>query len=399
MPIFSYRYRFHVIVCTILIALGGTPVSLWAQFIPQNSSEQSAPREQPAFFVEIPATDANLWDKLIPNSVSDPNHPALTYGRTSLPIQQALKPLAEKLAGSIVKIIGEHGHPLLGTIVSDDGLVVAKHSELPPRFRCMLDTGESFRGTLIGIQRQNDLALIQIEATGLTPIVFDQTTLQPVNPGDLVVSIGANRNAIGLGMVSVPPQTFKFAPAKCSDCVDLGATVTQLPEVVTSQPETGTSQISGLEVSRVYPRTTAERIGLLVGDVLQSINGQPLASGDQLNEIAKTLRIGQLLTLEIVRDHQPKTLSTTIKRTSQQTTHDQWGGGPFSGRRFGFGTVIAHDSVIAPDACGSPLIDLNGKVVGINIARSLRVATFAIPLADVYRFIKYVRPNTNLVIE
>jgi len=56
--------------------------------------------------------------------------------------------------------------------------------------------------------------------------------------------------------------------------------------------------------------------------------------------------------------------------------------GDLSERRGGFPAVFAHDTAIIPEACGSPLLDLDGKVVGLNIARAGRVTTYAIP-ADV----------------
>jgi serine protease Do len=77
-------------------------------------------------------------------------------------------------------------------------------------------------------------------------------------------------------------------------------------------------------------------------------------------------------------------------------TQLRWGGGPFSDKRFGFQEVISHDSVVEPEHCGGPLIDLRGNLVGINIARSMRVATFAIPVQDVRNFILRVRPNADL---
>ena len=61
---------------------------------------------------------------------------------------------------------------------------------------------------------------------------------------------------------------------------------------------------------------------------------------------------------------------------------DEWGGGPFSVRREGFPSVLPHDVAVLPNQCGGPLIDTDGKAVGINIARALRVTTYAIP-ADI----------------
>ena len=91
------------------------------------------------------------------------------------------------------------------------------------------------------------------------------------------------------------------------------------------------------------------------------------------------------------------TLSTRINSFAPRMLHDRWGGGPFSDRRFGFHQVISHDSVIDPEQCGGPLVDLEGNVLGINIARAMRVASFAIPLHEVENFVRYVKPEIELV--
>ena len=50
-----------------------------------------------------------------------------------------------------------------------------------------------------------------------------------------------------------------------------------------------------------------------------------------------------------------------------------------SERRAGFPAVLQHDGIVGPHECGSPLVDLNGRVIGLNIARAARSETYAIP--------------------
>ncbi|NOZ38750.1 MAG: serine protease, partial [Planctomycetes bacterium] len=57
-------------------------------------------------------------------------------------------------------------------------------------------------------------------------------------------------------------------------------------------------------------------------------------------------------------------------------------GSSLSQRRFGFPSAFQHDTVIKPSDCGGPVVDLDGKVVGFNLARAGRTETYAIP-ADV----------------
>ena len=48
-------------------------------------------------------------------------------------------------------------------------------------------------------------------------------------------------------------------------------------------------------------------------------------------------------------------------------------------RRTGFPAIIQHDMVLKPIDCGGPLVDLDGNVLGINIARAGRVESWALP--------------------
>jgi serine protease Do len=58
-------------------------------------------------------------------------------------------------------------------------------------------------------------------------------------------------------------------------------------------------------------------------------------------------------------------------------------GGPLSDRRTDFASALQHDSVLLPSQCGGPLVGLDGKVAGINVARAGRVESYAIPAATV----------------
>ena len=58
-------------------------------------------------------------------------------------------------------------------------------------------------------------------------------------------------------------------------------------------------------------------------------------------------------------------------------------GGPLSDRRGGFEAALQHDTVLLPSQCGGPLVDLDGKAVGINVARAGRVESYAIAAAAV----------------
>jgi serine protease Do len=41
--------------------------------------------------------------------------------------------------------------------------------------------------------------------------------------------------------------------------------------------------------------------------------------------------------------------------------------------------ILQHDTVLKPEECGGPIVNLDGKAIGINIARAGRVESYAIP--------------------
>jgi S1-C subfamily serine protease len=74
--------------------------------------------------------------------------------------------------------------------------------------------------------------------------------------------------------------------------------------------------------------------------------------------------------------------SDALTGDSRQTFQNNQGG-PLSERRSGFPSVLQHDTALLPNDCGGPIVDLDGKVVGINIARVGRVDSFALPVSAV----------------
>jgi serine protease Do len=59
----------------------------------------------------------------------------------------------------------------------------------------------------------------------------------------------------------------------------------------------------------------------------------------------------------------------------------------------GFPSVLQHDTVLRPNECGGPLVDLDGRAVAINIARAGRVASFGVPAEVVVPLIESLKSS------
>jgi serine protease Do len=70
--------------------------------------------------------------------------------------------------------------------------------------------------------------------------------------------------------------------------------------------------------------------------------------------------------------------------------------GDFSPRRSGFPRALQHDILGSRALQGGPLLDLDGRCIGMNIARANRSESFAIPVEELKglaeRLMKQAKP-------
>ena len=69
--------------------------------------------------------------------------------------------------------------------------------------------------------------------------------------------------------------------------------------------------------------------------------------------------------------------------------------GPFQSREDNFPMIIQHDVSLPPTAMGGAVLDLHGKVLGINAARVDRVTTHAIPTRFALDALKKLRRSKH----
>jgi serine protease DegQ len=74
----------------------------------------------------------------------------------------------------------------------------------------------------------------------------------------------------------------------------------------------------GALVSRVFDESAAQEAGVLDGDVVMSVNGNVVLGASDLRNEVGLLRVGEIATLEIVRDGDPVTIDAIIKARPEQ---------------------------------------------------------------------------------
>lgn len=315
-------------------------------------------------------------------------------GRMSMELQESLRGLSQSHSTSIVRITSASQRTILGTVISKDGLILTKASELDREIQCELFNGDRASGTLVATNRDRDLALIRIPISGLKPIQFSLS--RPVQ-GDLVVSPGSNAQILGLGIVSLNKHDLGIKQSTVSLETLLGLQMTDTTHARTLVVDNKYVEKLGLRVLRVEPRSVGEQANLLIDDLICSINGKRTFNQESWMAATRSIAVGKNVIFEVIRNDRLFEVSVAVKNLDR-TPHDKWGGGPFSHRRFELGEIIIHDTPISADDCGGPILNGKGEVVGINIARALRVATFAVAVEDVVAWVQQAVPEAKLEI-
>lgn len=267
----------------------------------------------------------------------------------------------------------------LGTVVGADGYILAKASEMHGAIdpEVIIPNGKRFSARQVGLDHSFDLALLRVDATDLKPVTFQTTT--PARAGQLAVIQDSRGNPLIPTVVSVAARS-------------LGGAGTGFMGVVLDDAA------NGVRILQVLPGGSAERNGLRGDDVIRSINGTTMTSRAQVIQKVKQFRPGEKLTVRFDRGGKDQTveLVLTPRFMSEDAMLDLYSDeelmGQFSSiHSGGFPEAIQIDADLYPRQAGGPLLDLEGRAIGITIARAGRVVSYAIPAAAAKRVYETLR--------
>jgi membrane-associated protease RseP (regulator of RpoE activity) len=103
----------------------------------------------------------------------------------------------------------------------------------------------------------------------------------------------------------------------------LGIQITPLTEEL--RAHFGARKDAGILVARVEPGSAADKAGVKVGDVLTDVAGRPVDDADDVRQALGGHKEGDTVTLAVVRERAPLTLSARVPRSEPPQA---WAGPP-----------------------------------------------------------------------
>jgi serine protease Do len=299
------------------------------------------------------------------------------YRRDSSKVLTAFKTVVKKPSDSTVRVLCDEKQVALGTVVSSDGYIVTKASELRGKIVCEFKGSRTLTARLVGSDEEFDLALLKVSATDLKPVQW--VASNTAEAGDWVATPGLGAKPVTVGVVSVAARKVRKGPSGPSSAY-MGIQMGELEK-------------DGVQIGKVMPNTGASKAGIKDGDVILSIEGRKVKQYEDVARLLGKYRPGDSVKLKIRRDEEELDKTVTLgKRPALSRSEFQNSlGGDLSSRKTGFPEVLQHDSALKPRDCGGPLVDLDGKAVGVNIARAGRTESYAIPSEAVQRLVKELK--------
>ena len=277
-----------------------------------------------------------------------------------------------------------------GVVISQDGYILtcAHVVSGATSVKVQLNgSDESYDATIVGQDSTSDIAVLKIDATGLTPAVIGDSDALAV--GEVAVAVGnplgtlsntvtdgivsalnrqvtvqnndmtliqtdasINNGNSGGALINKYGQVVGITSAKLSGNAFGSATVEGMgfaipintakdivdeliqngyvsgrPSIgITGQNvESADGKVSGVQVYSIDSRAKAAGEGLQVGDVITAVDGTPTPDMDKVNELKQDKKAGDKLTLSVYRISTGKTLNITITLTD---SHDLEGNDP-----------------------------------------------------------------------
>jgi S1-C subfamily serine protease len=268
----------------------------------------------------------------------------------------------------------------IGTVVGEGDRVLTKWSEIAKykdqALQCVTGTNDAIPATVIAVYEDEDIAVLQLKNKRLKPVVWAVDAKPQL--GTFLVAAGPGDSPLNLGVVSVNERSLR-----ASDQAFAGVLV---------KP---TKENNGVEVEQVVEKSPVAKAGMLAGDVIRQLDGAAIKGPMEFRSALTRMSPQQRVKFLVLRKGEEITLDVTLEQKSEgsqsllrQNQVMERMGGDISEVRDGFPAVIQSDLVLNPEECGAPVFDLEGRAVGLAIARSGRVRSYVISASQLSQMMK-----------
>ncbi|MGE9313445.1 trypsin-like peptidase domain-containing protein [Niabella sp. CJ426] len=289
--------------------------------------------------------------------------------------EKAINVSAKTNSGAVVKIYSR-GDTILGTVFqlkNGKQIIITKNSEVGDSSFTILK-GRNMPLKLLKRDRATDLAALDITHRVSQPVMVNSLKVLPAGDSSLnarflysIMTDGIVKNSIAGLLVKELPNRFSSGGFNAY-----------------LQEQNGCPTITKIDSGGV-----AHKAGLKEGDCVMRINNVQISAAKDFNSEMIKYYPGDSVYFSVRR--QPDTLVVAfvlVPRILREQPHpmNHFEGGK-SLRRDGFKNVILHDARIRSYECGTPLYDLKGTLVGLNIARFSHTTTIALGVSELMAFI------------
>ena len=318
---------------------------------------------------------------------SSPEDRALLVGQAEN-LFKSLVPAVEKASLGTVEVRVWRKRVGYGTVVAT-GKVLTKWSEVRRDIRslsCRTGAGKWLSAEVSGVYPDADLAILDVGGLQAEPVRFgDEGTLKL---GSFLALSRPDGQAAAMGVVSVLPRSLRS-----SDRAFLGVVM----DLEFKGP--------GVLVRRVEPDTGAALSGLREGDVILRVTDQEVNGSFELATLLQRLEPGQKVEILFKRSGRQEAVNVELGGRprapripyNRMEQMNSMGGHRYNDVKDGFRNVIQSDMQLNPEDCGAPVVDLDGQLVGVAIARAGRIKSFIIPASMIMELLstKPVKPQAE----
>ena len=302
-------------------------------------------------------------------------------------LHAALKNKLTTAAQSTVRVWSGKKRLAYGTVIGDGRKVLTKWSEIANDANALVVDGpnrEAHDASIVGVYEDEDLAVLEINGNALTPITWSDAK-PPL--GAFLVAPQPDGKPAAFGVVSVLERNLRE-----TDLAFLG---------VTSDLE---YKGKGVMVREVQTKTGAEAAGIKPGDILLEIHGRPISGLMEFRSALAGIKPGETVPIRVrAGGKNEKTLMVTLgKRPELPKIYNprleqmERMGGKISRVRDSFTRVLQSDMRPEPNQIGGPVVDLEGRAIGITVARADRTRSFIMPSAAVEEMLGTAPKNPTI---